>query len=102
MLPWQSDGGKYRPDSCPPEESCRRIAQQKLRLPARFCYGGQVGKTVDELEKMDQYLTGFQKSHWLKGQLALLLDESLSAVLCGVRVTYSRDGGLTYEKEDEA
>ena len=42
----------------------------------------------------------FQKSRWLKGQLVLLLNESFSAKLCGVMVTYSRDSGLTYTKEE--
>lgn len=50
---------------------------------------------------MDKHLTGFQKSRWLRGQLVLLLDESLSAKLCGVIVTYSQDNGLTYTKEEE-
>ncbi len=98
LLPWQTGGEKYSPAACPPEEDCRRIARQKLRLPARFCY--DIDRTVKELEKMDRHLTGFQKSRWLKGQLVLLLDESLGAELCGARITYSRDGGLTYTKEE--
>lgn len=100
LLPWQTDGRKYRRDICPPDDDCRRIAQQKLRLPARFCYN--IDRTVNELEEMDRYLTGFQKSRWLKGQLVLLLDESFRAELCGVQVTYLRDTGLTYIKEGEA
>lgn len=97
LLPWQSDGGRYRCDRCPPDEACRQIARQKLRLPARFCY--DIDRTINELEEMDRYLTGFQKSRWLKGQLVLLLDESFSAELCGVRVTYLRDNGFIYTKE---
>ena len=98
LLPWQTGGEKYSPAACPPEEDCRRIARQKLRLPARFCY--DIDRMVKELEKMDRHLTGFQKSRWLKGQLVLLLDEGLGAELCGARITYSRDGGLTYTKEE--
>lgn len=97
LLPWQTDGRKFSPDICPADDDCKRIAQQKLRLPARFCY--DVDKTVDELEKLDRYLTGFQKSRWLKGQLVLLLDESLHVDLCGVNVTYSQENGLIYENE---
>lgn len=96
MLPWQAEGSRYSPAVCPAEEDCKRIAQQKLRLPARFCY--DINKTVNELEEMDLHLTGFQKSRWLKGQLALLLDEGFQAKLCGLTVSYSQDSGLTYQK----
>lgn len=96
MLPWQTEGGKYQPSVCPPEDVCQQIAQQKLRLPARFCY--DIDRTVNELEEMDRFLTGFQKSRWLKGQLVLLLDESLRAELCGTTVMYSQESGLTYTK----
>lgn len=96
MLPWQAGGGRYWPAVCPPEDECRQIARQKLRLPARFSY--DVNRTVNELEEMDRYLTGFQSSRWLKGELVLLLNESLRAELCGVTVEYSRDSGLTYIK----
>ncbi|MCM1210684.1 MAG: CRISPR-associated helicase Cas3' [Blautia sp.] len=98
MLPWQADDRKFSPSVCPSEDDCRKIAQQKLRLPARFCY--DIDRTVDELEKMNRHLTGFQKSHWLKGQLMLLLNEDFSAELCGFKVVYSQKNGLTYVKEE--
>jgi len=99
MLPWQADGRRFFPDICPAEDDCQKIAQQKLRLPARFCH--DIGRTVGELEKMDCSLTGFQKSRWLKGQLVLLLNEELSAELCGIKVEYSQENGLIYEKENK-
>lgn len=97
LLPWQSDGRKFSPRICPSEEDCRKIAQQKMRLPARFCY--EIDQTIDALEQMDRSLTGFQKSRWLKGQLVLLLDENLSAKLCEVEVSYSRENGFSYPKD---
>lgn len=99
LLPWQSDGSKYSPAACPPEDDCVLIARQKLRLPTAFSWNAD--KTIDELEEMDKHLTGFQNSHWLKGELVLLLDETLSAELRGFKITYSRDGGLHYEKEGQ-
>ncbi len=99
MLPWQTEREKYPLSVCPSEDVCQRIAQQKLRLPARFCY--DIDRTVNELEEMDRFLTGFQKSHWLKGQLVLLLDENFRAKLCGTTVIYSQESGLTYTKEGE-
>lgn len=98
LLPWQSDGGRYSPDVCPPESVCKLIAQQKLRLPALFCY--EADKTIDELEKADKHLLGFQCSHWLKGELVLLLNEELNAELRGYKISYSRDTGLEYKKEE--
>lgn len=101
FLPWKSNGAKYASGICPPEDVCKVIAQQKLRLPAVFCQTWNVDRTIDELEQMDKHLTGFQKSHWLKGELFLLLNEDLTRELCGFHVFYSRENGLTYKKAEE-
>lgn len=101
FLPWESTGDKYLPNVCPPEKMCRLIAQQKLRLPTVFCQIWNVDRTIDELERMDRYLTGFQKSHWLRGELVLLLNEDLTRELCGFQVSYTRDNGLVYKKTEE-
>lgn len=97
FLPWHNAGKKYSTDICPLEEDCKLIAQQKLRLPSKFCYN--IERTIGELEKIDKSLTGFQQSHWLKGELFLLLDEKLSTDLCGFKVTYSQETGLVCDKE---
>lgn len=101
LLPWKSNNKRYTQNICPQEEDCKLIAQQKLRLPTAFCQMWNVERTIDELEKMDRHLTGFQKSHWLKGELVLLLDEELTADLCGVKVSYSQSDGFTYGKTEE-
>lgn len=98
LLPQRSDGGKYPPEVCPPENVCKRIAEQRLRLPAVFCYDAD--STINELEEADKHLVRFQSSHWLKGELVLLLNEELTAELCGYRISYSHNDGLTYEKEE--
>lgn len=101
LLPWKSNEARYASNICPSEDVCKLIAQQKLRLPAVFCQTWNVDRTIDELEKMDKHLTGFQKSHWLKGELVLLLNEDLSRELCGFQVSYTRDNGLAYTKTEE-
>ncbi len=101
FLPWKSKGVKYASGVCPSEDVCKVIAQQKLRLPAVFCQTWNVDRTIDELEQMDKHLTGFQKSHWLKGELFLLLHEDLTRELCGFQVSYTRDNGLAYIKAEE-
>lgn len=98
LLPWRSEGERFSPSVCPSEEECKLIASQRLRLPSRFCYAPD--KTINELEQHDRHLTGFQGSHLLKGELFLLLDEKLTAELCGFRLTYSREDGLSYKKEE--
>ncbi len=101
FLPWNSNEKRYLADICPPENDCRLIAQQKLRLPTIFSQVWNVDRTIEELEQMDRYLTGFQKSHWLKGELVLLLNENLTNELCGYHISYSRDNGLAYIKMEE-
>lgn len=100
LLPWRSKGEKYAPDVCPPEDECKIIAQQNLRLPFIFNQNRNIDMVIEELEMSDKFLTGFQKSRWLKGELFLLLDENLSANLCGYTLKYSQSGGLKYEKEE--
>lgn len=99
LLPGSGDEQRYNTAICPGEDACKRIAQQKLRLPSVFCQQYCVGKTIEELEKADEDLTGFQRSPWLKGELVLLLDKDLTGHLLNYQLTYSREMGLLYEKE---
>lgn len=76
------------------------IAQQVIRLPNRIT--PDIAKAIDELEKRtDKYYHNWQDSRWLKGMLALPLDERLSAELLGWRLSYSPQLGLQYEKDEE-
>lgn len=101
LLPWHSCGEKFFANICPDTTDCMKIGQQKLRLPSRFCRFRNYERTIRELEKMDEKLIGFQKSYLLKGELVLLLDENLTASLCGFQLRYSQENGLTYENEKE-
>lgn len=101
LLPWKAGEERYPPGVCPSEEACKVIAQQRLRLPAVFCQIWMVDRTIEELERMDRHLTGFQMSHWLKGELVLLLDENLTGELSGFQISYSQEGGLAYGKKEE-
>lgn len=100
LLPWHSKGAVYSLGICPPENECRLIAQQKLRLPSIFCQRWNIGDTIKELETADKELVGFQKSHWLRGELFLLLNEELTSELRGFKLTYSQDNGLECIKEE--
>lgn len=100
LLPWRSNGAVYSSGICPSESECKLIAQQKLRLPSIFCGRWNIGDTIKELEAADTELVGFQKSHWLRGELFLLLNEKLTSELCGFKLTYSQDNGLECIKEE--
>ena len=100
FLPWHSRGEKFFENVCPSVDDCIKIGQQKLRLPSRFCKFHNYERTIKELEEMDKNLTGFQKSHILRGELVLLLDENLTANLCGFKLKYLQQSGLSYEKEE--
>lgn len=100
LLPWHSNGVVYSSGICPPESECKLIARQKLRLPSIFCQRWNIRDTIIALETADKELVGFQKSHWLRGELFLLLDENLTAELCGYKVTYSQNSGLECIREE--
>jgi CRISPR-associated endonuclease/helicase Cas3 len=101
FLPWQSRGELLSMDHVPAAEECRKILLQKVQLPRLFSVY-KYNACVSELEKLNiERLLEWQRSPWLKGELVLLLDENLSAELCGYRLQYSKQRGLVYEKEDQ-
>lgn len=71
----------------------RALASATVRLPARFTrFDADFTRTVDQLER--ETPIGWRTSSWLKGQLALRLDEDSSIELNGRRLRYDRDLGL--------
>ena len=101
FLPWQ-EGGRTVASDCPPQpEEALKIARQKLRLPAVFGKEWNVKRVVDELEADNRRLLAqWQLSPMLRGELVLLLDETLTAHLAGMTLHYDRENGLIYEKEE--
>lgn len=101
FLPWQ-EGGRTVASNCPPQpEEALKIARQKLRLPAVFGKEWNVKRVIDELEADNRRLLAqWQLSPMLRGELVLLLDETLTAHLAGMTLHYDRENGLIYEKEE--
>ena len=94
------DGTAVSPDMN--EEECKRIAEQRLRLPSRFSQKWNIEKTVSVLEsKCMPYISEWQKSYWLKGKLVLFLDENMQTELLGYQLKYSYEKGLLCEKESD-
>ena len=58
-------------------------------------------RVIDELEADNRRLLAqWQLSPMLRGELVLLLDETLTAHLAGMTLHYDRENGLIYEKEE--
>lgn len=84
----------------PSNDLGKSIARQRIRLPSILCAPWAIDKTIKELEQINmERLSEWQQSSWLKGDLALILDQNNSVVLNGFRLTYCADDGLIYEKE---
>ena len=101
VLPWLGEE-RYAGDRVPDEEACIQIARQRIRLPGAVSgiYWHQTENVIEQLETITRAELGeWQQSKWINGELFLVLDESLSASLCGWKLRYDRELGLTYEKE---
>ncbi|WP_456032221.1 CRISPR-associated helicase Cas3' [Ruminococcus sp.] len=100
FLPDQYGGAEV--SEYPDDEECRRIAEQKLRLPTMFCQSWNIDKNIRELENnCMKYIAGWKKSSWLKGQLVLFLDDDLNGELDGYDLHYSFENGLEFTKKEE-
>ena len=96
FLPWQERGAAVAADAPPSREEARRIARQKLRLPAAFSRRWRIDGIIRELEEVNsRFLPRWQEAPLLRGELVLLLDENLTASLADTTLRYSRENGLT-------
>lgn len=91
-----TEGAKpFDPTCVPDEQSCRMIARERLRLPLRFSGERTVDRAIRELETTSHtVLPEWQQSHWLRGELFLLLEEDQTVVLCNYALRYSAEMGL--------
>lgn len=101
FLPWISKGERILLTECPPPDIAKKIAQQCIRLPRALCSKYNIDDTIRELENMDNDLKAWQESYWLRGELILFLDRSLTAELNGYKLSYSREKGMSYEQIKE-
>lgn len=78
------------------------IAQQIIRLPYAVVPEFKIESTINELEKnTNKYFSNWKDSVWLRGDLALILDENMRVFLNGWIIKYRNDIGLTYEKMEK-
>ncbi|WP_223602436.1 CRISPR-associated helicase Cas3' [Lentilactobacillus otakiensis] len=80
--------------------SNNQIAQQVIRIPAVVTAGEDLNKALDELTEItSQLYPNWQNDVWLKGSLALPLDNHLTATLGSWQLSYSTGLGMSYVKE---
>ncbi len=100
FLPWVEEGREVSLSEPPESGVAKLLARQRIRLPRVLCAPWMIGTTITELEDINSNrFYEWQKSVWLKGELILAMDESLTSSLCGYHLTYDRADGLIYEKE---
>lgn len=94
-LPWLGQGYEdllLYADRCPEPREARAIASSSVRLPYWYSNPGSFDAALVQLERA--FYKAWQESHYLKGQLLLVLDERFEAVLAGKTLRYSRELGL--------
>lgn len=102
FLPWQCGGAAVAANAVPSKDEAIAILRQRLRLPSFFSRRWNIDSTINELERINaERLAEWQNSPYLKGELVLLFDESLSAKIGGATLKYDKNIGLTYEREDD-
>lgn len=83
------------------EDVAQALANQTIQLPRVLCKQFNIEKTIEELEAAQDLVAYWSRNPWLKGSLALVLDENLQADLAGFRLQYDKKFGLSYEKISE-
>lgn len=101
FLPWQNGGRRFQASSLPSEADCKEIARQQMRLPAVFSKECIIKSVINELEDRTRALAEWQQSHWLKGELFLLLDENFETSLAGYSLHYDKEYGLIHVRKDK-
>ncbi|WP_260640608.1 type I-E CRISPR-associated protein Cse1/CasA [Streptomyces angustmyceticus] len=102
-LPWldQGRGGLELPtDAVPSARAARAAAASGLRLPYHFSFPDKLEQALAELEEL--YIPAWQEkeSHWLAGELILVLDEDGRSRLAGWNLAYDPEEGLLVTREE--
>jgi CRISPR-associated endonuclease/helicase Cas3 len=98
---WVPGGGEVLPFRHVEVSSraARVLAGCTLRLPFRLTHPRVIDQVIAELER--NWFDGWQRSQFLSGQLALVLDDDASATLAGHRLRYEPRLGLIVERLSE-
>lgn len=79
--------------------SSKEVAEQLIRVPSAVIPEYDIEKVIRELEESTRInYPEWENDIWLKGSLAIVLDENLETNLNGWHLKYSREYGLSYER----
>ncbi|MBU4214764.1 MAG: CRISPR-associated helicase Cas3', partial [Actinobacteria bacterium] len=97
---WVEGGGESLPlrDYPVPPDQARRLARCTLRLPYALTVPGVADQVIADLEQ--NWFGGWQRTPYLSGQLALVLDEHRRAEVAGHHLTYDLRLGLVVDGDD--
>ncbi|MDR2515219.1 MAG: CRISPR-associated helicase Cas3' [Christensenellaceae bacterium] len=103
LLPWIDGGRLIEHDRMPEDDLGFAIAGCSVGLMSELAKRWNIRKTIEELEarKAELIPPAWERSHWLRGELFLVLDEAFSCELQGKRLRYDQKYGLSIEKEAE-
>lgn len=101
-VPWLSDYGNEKIDDIPNENEAKAIASCSLSLPSYFTKGWTIDQAIGELEQevINHHLDQWYGSHWLKGELFLILNDEFETRLLDCTVSYDEMYGLRVDKEE--
>ena len=101
FLPWSHDGQEVARDRIPSDEDARAIMMQRVSLPLAITAGRGGDEVIDYLEQLNaRELPEWQLSHWIRGELVLLLDNDLHIDVPGYHIFYTKEKGLSYAKAE--
>lgn len=81
----------------PDDDVARAAASCTVSLPRVLTGPWNIDRVIAELENSPADLSGWQASPWLRGQLALVLDDQGRGCLAGHPLHYDHDHGLVVE-----
>ncbi|WP_425581362.1 CRISPR-associated helicase Cas3' [Streptomyces sodiiphilus] len=97
VVPWADSkhaGAEIPVDTVPPPALARTVAACGLRLPYHFSFPQVLDQAIEELEERCVPAWQAKESHWLAGELILVLDEDCRTRLAGFDLHYSPTDGL--------
>lgn len=102
-VPWLDDYADVRIEDVQDDLLAKAIAGCSVSLSADFVSDWKIDETIKELEKivMEHHLDRLYVSHWLKGELFLVLDENMETKLLNKHLVYDEKYGLWSYGEEE-
>ncbi|MDR3084879.1 MAG: CRISPR-associated helicase Cas3', partial [Christensenellaceae bacterium] len=103
LLPWIEGGRLIEHDRMPDDDLGFTIAGCSVSLLSELAKPWNIDETIKELEKQKAKAIppAWEESHWLRGELFLVLDEAFCCELQGKKLHYDQKYGLSIEKEAE-